>query len=101
MQKPISLCDRCEHAGGCLLEYDEGTCRKLRTAEPTKYDRLISKSPEELAEWIETIVSCERCPIRDREQKIRGSCVGERYISRASCALKWLVYLKQEAQDGV
>lgn len=52
MQKPITLCDRCEHAGGCLLEYDEGTCRKLRTAEPTNSDILRQKSDEELADAI-------------------------------------------------
>ncbi len=52
MQKPITLCDRCEHAGGCLLEYDEGTCRKLRTAEPTNSDILRQKSDEELADQI-------------------------------------------------
>lgn len=67
----------------------------------TNYDLIVSKSPEELAEWIETIVSCERCPSRKTVRKIHGSCVGERVISRASCKLKWLAYLKQEAQDGV
>lgn len=67
----------------------------------TNYDLIVSKSPEELAEWIETIASCERCPSRETVQKIHGSCVGERVISRASCKLKWLAYLKQEAQGGV
>ncbi len=52
MQKPISLCDRCEHAGGCLLEYDEGTCRKLRTVEPTNSDLLRQLSDEDLADQI-------------------------------------------------
>ena len=52
MQKPITLCDRCEHAGGCLLEYDEGTCRKLRTVEPTNSDLLRQLSDEDLADQI-------------------------------------------------
>lgn len=52
MNKPITLCDRCEHYGGCLLEYDEGTCRKLRTVEPTKGDVLRQLSNEELADLI-------------------------------------------------
>ena len=52
MQKPITLCDRCEHAGGCLLEFDEGTCRKLRTAEPTNSDLLRQLSDEDLADRI-------------------------------------------------
>lgn len=52
MQKPISLCDRCEHAGGCLLEFDEGTCRKLRTVEPTNSDLLRQLSDEDLADQI-------------------------------------------------
>lgn len=52
MQKPITLCDRCEHAGGCLLEFDEGTCRKLRTVEPTNSDLLRQLSDEDLADQI-------------------------------------------------
>lgn len=52
MNKPITLCDRCEHASGCLLEYDEGTCRKLRNVNPTHYDELLQMTPEALADVI-------------------------------------------------
>jgi len=50
MEKPISLCDRCERACGCLLEYDEGVCRKVRTVEPQKADMIRSMSNEGLAD---------------------------------------------------
>lgn len=52
MQKPTTLCDRCEHAGSCLLEFDGAVCRKLRTAEPTNSDELRQLSDEDLADQI-------------------------------------------------
>ena len=51
MNKPITLCDRCEKAARCLLNFDGIPCKKNRTVEPTNYDRLISKTPEELADF--------------------------------------------------
>lgn len=59
MNKPITLCDRCEKAARCLLNFDGIPCRKNRTVEPTNYDRLISKTPEELAE---KMVDYSYCP---------------------------------------
>ena len=52
MEKPTTLCDRCEKQFSCLLNYDGVPCRKNRTVEPTNYDRIISKTPEEMAAWI-------------------------------------------------
>lgn len=53
MDKPITLCDRCDHVMHCLLDYDGVACRKTRTIGPTNYEWLISKTPEEMAEWLE------------------------------------------------
>lgn len=51
MNKP-TLCDRCNNAPFCLLNFDGKPCRKVRTVEPTNYDLLISKTPEGLAKWM-------------------------------------------------
>lgn len=61
MNKPITLCDRCEKAAECLLNFDGIPCRKNRTVEPTNYDLLISKTPEELAKFLHdmTLISQE------------------------------------------
>lgn len=52
MNKPITLCDRCDMAASCLLNYDGIPCRKNRTVQPTNADRIRAMSDEELAEWI-------------------------------------------------
>lgn len=52
MNKPITLCDRCDIAASCLLNYDGVPCRKNRTVEPTNADRIRAMTDEELAEWI-------------------------------------------------
>ena len=49
MDKPIILCDRCDHWASCLLDYDGEVCRKHRTAEPSRADRVRSLSDEDLA----------------------------------------------------
>lgn len=66
----------------------------------THYDLLIRKTPEELAEWIETIAQCSRCPHwTTNNGRISESCIGERVISRGSCRLKWLDWLNAEANE--
>ena len=55
MDRPVTLCDRCEIAATCLLNYDGILCRKNRTAEPTNGDLLRSMTDEKLAEWIGSI----------------------------------------------
>ncbi len=75
MNKPITLCDRCEEYARCCLNYDGDNCRRIRTVEPTNADRIRSMSDEELAEWLE-----------DRTMlPINGL---------------WLDWLKQEVKDG-
>ena len=85
MEKPTTLCDRCEKQFSCLLNYDGVPCRKNRTVEPTNYDRIISKTPEELAEWLWFKVG--KCPPFD---VCPSQCI--------PCEAKdcWLDWLKQE-----
>lgn len=52
MNKPITLCDRCDVVMNCLLDYDGIPCRKNRTVEPTNADRIRSMTDEELAMWL-------------------------------------------------
>ena len=61
MNKPITLCDRCDIAASCLLNYDGVPCRKNRTVEPTNADRLRAMTDEDLAEWLDNNTS--RFPI--------------------------------------
>ena len=49
MNKPTTLCDRCDIAASCLLNYDGVPCRKNRTVEPTEAYRIRAMSDEELA----------------------------------------------------
>lgn len=52
MNKPITLCDRCDICMSCLLDYDGIPCRKNRTVEPTNADRIRAMTDEELAFYI-------------------------------------------------
>lgn len=52
MNKPIILCDRCEHSDGCCLAYDGRACRELRNVKPTKGDVLRQMPNEDLADLI-------------------------------------------------
>lgn len=86
--------------GGCRMpigmcsDYRDKDCGKFcyyNTVEvKSKGDCLRAMSDEGLAEWIETIANCDACPIR-------GNCRGADWTSHGSCMLKWLGWLKQEA----
>lgn len=56
----------------------------------TNYDRLVSKSPEELAEWLANQVDCQYCSVRSEW------CTE----NEAACRRNWLDWLKQEASYG-
>lgn len=75
MNKPITLCDRCEMQVSCLLNYDGVPCRENRTVEPTNADRIRAMTDEELAEWLDN--NTYRFPIYK----------------------DWLDWLRQEAHD--
>lgn len=49
MDKPITLCDRCDIWARCCLVYDGNACRRNRTVEPTNADKIRSMTDEELA----------------------------------------------------
>lgn len=86
MNKPTTLCDRCDNAFHCLLNYDGKPCRKNRTVEPTNYDLLISKTPEELAEFMEDTATWGGCPYHGARD-----CTSD-------CGMCWLSWLKSPVE---
>ena len=58
----------------------------------TNYDRIISKSPEELAKWIVEIADCDEC------EKMHGFRMCGAAPEKA-CEDCWLDWLKQEATE--
>lgn len=80
MDKPITLCDRCDIYMSCLLNYDGPACRRNRTVEPTNADRIRAMTDEELAEWLDNIDTAYE---------------PETVVSRHG----WLDWLRQEVAD--
>lgn len=93
MEKPMTLCDRCEKQFSCLLNYDGVPCRKNRTVEPTNYDRIISKTPEEMAEFLNQDGVCPP------ERIYPDSCPNCDRVTLKVCCDCWLDWLKEEATE--
>lgn len=49
-----ALCNRCDQYSGCCLNFDGKPCRKLRSVEPTNYDRVMEMGVEQLANLLAT-----------------------------------------------
>lgn len=61
---------------------------------PTNYDRIISKTPEELAEWINNFYgSADWCPVDAPVDPVTRKCLV--HDDCAECIVDWL---KQEAE---
>lgn len=95
---PLNVqCKRCAnlHNDWCKLVVDSPDpdmirdCQYYRTL--TNYDRFVSKSPEELAEYFHIVVDCEFCPMVMSARE----CTDGKY-----CKELWLDWLKQEVGDG-
>jgi len=89
-------CDHCHKADEAqekqILEqpgYDFGPPYPASTPVITNYDRLISKTPEELAEAIYSVV--DSCP---RGKRPEFTCVANAY----DCCACWLSWLKSPAE---
>ena len=92
MDKPITLCDRCDIYMSCLLNYDGPACRRNRTVEPTNADRIRAMSDEELADYAYKVLGNYCCP-PEREHATR-SCIID---MKEDCDNCWLDWLRQEA----
>lgn len=77
----------CEKTG-VKIRFSTG-CTYHKSMPMTNYNRIISKTPEELAEWIDTVFAeCEWC----RPEKIDDDC-------ERDCKLCILDWLKQEKNE--
>ena len=61
---------------------------------PSRGDQIRAKTDEQFAEWIESLVYCYSCPFHNKE------CQGGGFVSRASCKLHWLEWLRKEADNS-
>lgn len=68
----MSECKTCKHERDIcsLVSHCQGVCDRWEPKPVTNYDRLVSKSPEELAEWLaEVLFHCsnticdKKCPM--------------------------------------
>ena len=89
-----SLCNRCEHYSGCLLNFDGKPCRKLRSVEPTNYDRIMEMDAEQLA----VFHAVHPCP----PGKLAGknACFSDGH-SKDECTACWLEYLNTETKEDL
>lgn len=81
----------------CKSYIGKATARDLikRKLNPvTNYDRLISKTPEELAEWISERIDCCVCKSTHNTEEDECPC-----RPHQACVDFWLDWLKQEAAD--
>ena len=97
-----SLCNRCEHYSGCLLNFDGKPCRKLRSVEPTNYDRIMEMDAEQLASF-NAEYSCppgkemETCP-----NYAMNAGIGDlRDVFKRKCTACWLEYLNTETKEDL
>ena len=58
----------------------------------TNYDRIVSKSPEELAKWLSYLAPCCHCEAVPEEKN--------QVIHPHNCYEKWFDWLKQEAYNN-
>lgn len=94
MNKPITLCDRCDIEASCLLNYDGVPCRKNRTVEPTNADRIRAMTDDELVRYLE-VLGVE-CPPGYTNLFTQNCVVKNGY----GCITCWLDWLRQEATDA-
>lgn len=94
----MRICPKC----GGIAEYDSyhhahvctrSDCDYWEPKKPTNYERLISKSPEEMAEWIESLES-PKCPTEEMYE----TC-SKPHRNGWHCNGCWLNWLKSEAEE--
>lgn len=96
MALPKSVCDNCVNTE-CLWRAPTGgkdppvmICPAKIDKPQTNYDRIVSKTPEELAKYFRFVVDCEFCPVVESARE----CTDGKY-----CMERWLDWLKQEATE--
>ena len=93
MDKPITLCDRCDIYMRCLLNYDGPACRRNRTVEPTNADRIRAMTDEELAK----LLADAQCPSDLGGTDKCENPPPQTRLDSILCRECWLDWLRQEA----
>ena len=92
----------CKNANWCARNFNPKSDDPECFEQMTNYDWLISKTPDELAEWIETITECEKCPNWSvNKENVHELCAGENAVSRASCKLHWRNWLNSKVEGDI
>lgn len=89
----MKICKECGGIAEWNSYYGGITCTRCGYVEkpkPTHYSLLIRKTPEEMAEWIETIADCRNCAL-DCQLRENGS--------HANCRIHWLDWLNTEVNE--
>lgn len=70
-------------------------CKEYRTDPITNYDRIVSKTPEELATWIDDYAAYAWCPVDAPIDPETHECL----IHDGDCRLCILDWLRKEATE--
>ena len=89
-----SLCNRCDKHSGCYLNFDGKPCRKLRSVEPTNYDRIMEMDEERLAAFNAEY----SCPPGKIMEQCPDYATGP-FMS--NCTACWLAYLTTETKEDL
>lgn len=90
----MSECKTCKHERDIcsLVSHCQGVCDRWEPKPVTNYDRLVSKSPEELAEWVSKLADCCSNDYCGRSCPLHALC----WSKSNETALDWL---RQEAEE--
>ena len=88
MNKPESLCDRCDNVMHCLLNYDGVPCRRSRTCEPINAD-VVRQAP------IEQLAALCASPCPPDQQCGRNMC-----YPLPECVECWKKWLQSPAEEN-
>ena len=92
------MSEDCPH---CIFEKTEANCRgcfegsHYRPKPITNYDRIISKTPEELATWIDDYAAYAWCPVEAPIDPETHECL----VHDGDCRLCILDWLRKEATE--
>jgi len=83
---------QCKNADWCARDYNPKSDCPECFEQLTNYDRIISKTPEELAEWLKNIRYSWTCLPRGNGNRCADF--------KDDCNACWLDWLRQEAEHG-
>lgn len=88
----MEICKRCKLAKKCSASSEIDVCLNYEPRQQTNYDRIISKTPEEMAELIGDNIDCSIC----KEKYSADGC--PRTVEK-DCYGVWLDWLKAPVEE--